>query len=218
MRAKGYAGYGNKVLKVGLTGGIACGKTTVGEMFVRCGAELVQADRIAHDLMRPGTEVYRRVVCAFGEGILNADGNISRPKLADIAFKGGRIKELDQIVHPAVIAEQEVWMARVRREHKNAVVIVEAALILEAGVQNRFDKLVVVTCLPEQRARRYAQRHGLDLKQAQQEVQRRMRAQLPDEEKLRAADYVIDNSGNIEKTERQVERLYAELKRLALSR
>ncbi len=206
------------MLKVGLTGGIACGKTTVGEMFVRRGAQLVQADRIAHDLMRPGTEVYQRVIRAFGEGILNLDGSISRPKLADIAFKGGRIQELDEIVHPAVIAEQDAWMERVRREHKNAVIIVEAALILEAGVRNRFDKLVVVSCLPEQRAQRYAQRHGLDLKQAQQEVERRMRAQLPDEEKLRAADYVIDNSGNLAKTEHQVERLYTELKRLALSR
>lgn len=206
------------MLKVGLTGGIACGKTTVGEMFVRRGAQLVQADRIAHDLMRPGTEVYQRVIRAFGEEILNLDGSISRPKLADIAFKGGRIQELDEIVHPAVIAEQDAWMERVRREHKDAVVIVEAALILEAGVRNRFDKLVVVSCLPEQRAQRYAQRHGLDLKQAQQEVERRMRAQLPDEEKLRAADYVIDNSGNLAKTEHQVERLYTELKRLALSR
>lgn len=206
------------MLKVGLTGGIACGKTTVGEMFVRRGAQLVQADRIAHDLMRPGTEVYQRVIRAFGEEILNLDGSISRPKLADIAFKGGRIQELDEIVHPAVIAEQDAWMERVRREHKDAVIIVEAALILEAGVRNRFDKLVVVSCLPEQRAQRYAQRHGLDLKQAQQEVERRMRAQLPDEEKLRAADYVIDNSGNLAKTEHQVERLYTELKRLALSR
>lgn len=206
------------MLKVGLTGGIACGKTTVGEMFVRRGAQLVQADRIAHDLMRPGTEVYQRVIRAFGEEILNLDGSISRPKLADIAFKGGRIQELDEIVHPAVIAEQDAWMERVRREHKDAVIIVEAALILEAGVRNRFDKLVVVSCLPEQRAQRYAQRHGLDLKQAQLEVERRMRAQLPDEEKLRAADYVIDNSGNLAKTEHQVERLYTELKRLALSR
>lgn len=187
-------------------------------MFVRRGAQLVQADRIAHDLMRPGTEVYQRVIRAFGEEILNLDGSISRPKLADIAFKGGRIQELDEIVHPAVIAEQDAWMERVRREHKDAVIIVEAALILEAGVRNRFDKLVVVSCLPEQRAQRYAQRHGLDLKQAQLEVERRMRAQLPDEEKLRAADYVIDNSGNLAKTEHQVERLYTELKRLALSR
>ena len=210
------------MLKVGLTGGMASGKSVVGEMFVASGARLVQADRLAHELMQPGQPVYDDLVRRFGREILNADGTVNRPKLAEIAFaappggqRGSRVDELNQIVHPAVIRSQEEWMQAVGIQDRHAVAIVEAALILEAGMARRFDRLVVVTCTPEQRVARFAARQNIDLESARKEVERRMAAQLPDSEKIKAADYVIDNSGTIENTLPQVERVWEKLRNQA---
>jgi dephospho-CoA kinase len=205
------------LLKVGLTGGVACGKSTVGEMFVARGAKLIKADEIAHQLMRPGQPVYQEVVQHFGRGIVHEDGTIDRQKLAQAAFGGGRVEELNRLVHPAVIAHQERWMEEEAARHRDAVVIVEAALIVEAGVQKRFDKIIMVTCRPEQKAARFAERQGITHEAARQEVERRQAAQRSDEEKIRAADYVIDNSGSRAETERQVEQVFRELKQLAIS-
>jgi dephospho-CoA kinase len=205
------------LLKVGLTGGVACGKSTVGEMFVARGAKLIKADEIAHQLMRPGQPVYQEVVQHFGRGIVREDGTIDRQKLARAAFGGGRVEELNRLVHPAVIAHQERWMEEESARHRDAVVIVEAALILEAGVQKRFDKIIMVTCRPEQKAARFAERQGITDEAARQEVEQRQAAQRSDEEKIRAADYVIDNSGSRAETERQVEQVFRELKQLAIS-
>jgi dephospho-CoA kinase len=209
------------LLKVGLTGGIASGKSVVGEMFVALGAHLIQADAIAHELMQPGEAVYREVLRHFGAGILNPDGTVNRARLAEAAFgppgrkQPSRIEELNQIVHPAVVQEQEAWMAEVGERDPLAIAIVEAALILEAGLAKRFDCLVVVSCRPEQRIQRWAARVGVDEEAARREVTRRMAAQLPDEEKIKAADYVIDNSGSLDETQRQVRKVYADIKRVA---
>jgi dephospho-CoA kinase len=202
------------MLKVGLTGGIASGKSTVGDMFAKLGAQLIQADVIAHELMQPGQRVYEEVVRHFGRGILNADGTVSRPKLAEAAFSSQppRVEELNRIVHPAVVNRQDAWMEEVGRRDRAAIAMVEAALILEAGAADRFDRLVVVTCNPGQRARRWADRLKVDEETARHEVARRMAAQIPDEEKIKAADYVIDNSGSIDATERQVQEVFAKLK------
>jgi len=205
------------LLKVGLTGGVACGKSTVGEMFVARGARLIKADEIAHQLMRPGQPVYREVVQHFGRGIVHEDGTIDRQKLAQAAFGGGRVEELNRLVHPAVIAHQERWMEEEEARHRDAVVIVEAALIVEAGVQKRFDKIIMVTCRPEQKAARFAERQGITHEAARQEVERRQAAQRSDEDKIRAADYVIDNSGSRAETERQVDQVFRELMQLAIS-
>jgi dephospho-CoA kinase len=205
------------VLKVGLTGGIAAGKSVVGEMFALQGAHVIQADEIAHQLMQPGEPVYQEVVAGFGAGILDPDGAVNRARLAELAFGGGshpsRVQELNQIVHPAVIRRQEEWMEQVGQRHPHAIAMVEAALILEAGMAKRFGHLIVVTCQPEQRIERWAHRLKVDQDTARREVTRRMAAQLPDEEKIKAADYVIDNSGSLSETEQQVKRIYAELKR-----
>jgi len=209
------------LLKVGLTGGIASGKSVVGEMFVALGAHLIQADAIAHQLMRPGEGVYQEVVRHFGSGILNPDGSVNRARLAEAAFgtsaenKSSRIEELNHIVHPAVVKRQDEWMEEVGRKDPNAIAIVEAALILEAGAVNRFDKLVVVTCHPEQRIQRWASRLGVDEETARREVDRRMAAQLPDEDKIKAAQHVVDNSGSFDETRKQVVKVYGELKRAA---
>jgi dephospho-CoA kinase len=212
------------VLRVGLTGGLACGKTAVGEMFAARGVHVIQADRIAHELMQPGGPIYNQVVLHFGRQILEPDGRINRQKLAEAAFgkPGGggpaiapRVEELNRIVHPAVIASQEEWMADIQRRHPHAIAMVEAALILEAGVAHHFDKLVVVTCSPEARLQRFARRLRLDLETARREMERRMAAQMPDEEKVRRADYVIDNSGYLADTERQVDTIMQELRKQA---
>lgn len=212
------------MLKVGLTGGIAAGKSVVGEMFVALGAHLVQADRIAHTLMQPGQAVYNEVVRHFGRDILNRDGSVNRGKLAEVAFGTGgdgkrasRINELNRIVHPAVIRSQDDWMNAIGQQDPRSIAMVEAALILEAGAGDRFDKLIVVTCSEEQRAIRFAARQKIDLEAARKEVARRMAAQFPDEEKIKAADFVIDNSGSLERTREQVGRVWQQLSESAQS-
>ena len=205
------------MLKVGLTGGIAAGKSVVGEMFAALGAHLIQADKVAHQLMQPGEAVYQEVVRHFGAGILSPDGSVNRARLAELAFgnQPSRVQELNQIVHPAVIRRQEEWIEQIGQRDPHAIALVEAALILEAGSAKGFDRLVVVTCRPQQRIERWAQRLKVDQETARREVERRMAAQLPDEEKIKAADYVIDNSGSLDETRRQVEAIYAELKKEA---
>ena len=207
------------MLKVGLTGGIAAGKSVVGEMFAALGADVIQADEISHQLMQPGEAVYQEVVAHFGSGILHPDGSVNRARLAELAFgspgQPSRVQELNQIVHPAVIRREGQWMAEISRRDPHAVAVVEAALILEAGMRTGLDRLVVVTCRPEQRIERWAQRLKVDEEKARREVTRRMAAQLPDDEKIKAADYVIDNSGSLKETAAQVKKIYAELKKEA---
>ena len=210
------------MLKVGLTGGIAVGKSAVGEMFRAQGAHIIQADEIAHQLLQPDEAVYQEVVRHFGEGVLNPDGSINRARLAEEAFgaagKPGRVQELNQILHPVVIRRQEAWMEQVGLSDPHAIALVEAALIVEAGAAGRFERLVVVTCRPEQRIQRWAHRLNVDEETARREVTRRMRAQLPDEQKIRAADYVIDNSGSLDQTEHQVGTVYLKLRQEAEKR
>jgi len=204
------------LLKVGLTGGIASGKSVVGEMFVKLGAHLIRADSIAHDLMQPGQAVYEEVVRRFGREILNPDGSVNRPRLASAAFGTpagkARVKELNAIVHPAVVKHEDNWMEEVGRREPHAIAIVEAALILEAGVADRFDRLIVVTCRPEQRVQRLAARLGISVEAARAEAARRMAAQIPDEEKSTAADFVIDNSRSLDATQEQVQRVFGALR------
>ena len=163
-----------EVLKVGLTGGIAAGKSVVGEMFAALGAHVIQADEISRQLMQPGEAVYQQVVARFGPGILQLDGSVNRARLAELAFgspgQPSRVQELNQIVHPAVVRRQEEWMAEVSRRDPHAVAVVEAALILEAGMATGFDRLVMVTCRPEQRIERWAHRLKVDRETAGREV------------------------------------------------
>ncbi len=203
------------MLKVGLTGGIASGKSVVGEMLVAHGAHLIQADVIAHQLTLPGEAVYDEVVRHFGRAVLNDDGTVNRSRLAEAAFGGpgraSRIQELNAIIHPAVLKRQNEWMAEIGRHDPRAIAIVEAALILEAGAKKDFERLIVVTCRPEQRIERWATRMKVDAETARREIERRMAAQLSDEEKIKAADYVIDNSGSLEETRLKAEKLYTQL-------
>ncbi|HEY6769954.1 MAG TPA: dephospho-CoA kinase [Candidatus Sulfotelmatobacter sp.] len=208
------------MLRVGLTGGIASGKSVVGEMLVALGAQLIQADRIAHQLMQPGQDVYAQVVAHFGGEILNPDQTINRSKLAEAAFavpaassyNTSRIEELNRLVHPAVVKRQNEWMDEVGRSDPHAIAVVEAALILEAGAAKDFDRLIVVTCGEDQRAARFAARQNISLDKARREVERRMAAQMPDSEKIKAADFVIDNSGHLDQTREQVALVWKKLR------
>jgi dephospho-CoA kinase len=207
------------LLKVGLTGGISSGKSAVGQMFVRLGAHLIQSDLVAHQLLEPGEAVYDAVVKQFGTGILNADKSVNRPRLSELAFgTPSRIQELNRIIHPAVIERENRWMNEIAVTDPHAITIVEAALILEAGSHKRFDQLIVVTCRPEQRIERWASKMKVDLDIARREVERRMAAQLPDDAKINAADYVIDNSGSLDVTREKVNQVYLKLRQAEGSR
>ena len=198
------------MLKVALTGGIATGKSTIGEMFAKLGAHVIQADRIAHELMSPGHDVYDKVVEHFGREILNPDGTINRPRLASAAFPD-RIQDLNHIVHPAVFDYQDHWMEQIGKQDPNAVAMVEAALIFEAKGENRFDKIIVVRTPFETKVARFAQRMNLPHAKARLEVMRRMNAQLSEEEKARRADYVIDNNGVLDHAQEQVDKVWKDL-------
>ena len=198
------------MLRIGLTGGIACGKSTVGQMLLHRGAHYLSADELAHELYAPGAIAYEGVVRAFGREILNDDETVNRKKLAELAFPN-RIRELNAIVHPAVVQAQNSWMAEIEREHPNGIAIVEAALLLEAGAKRHFDKVIVVTCDSACKVQRYASRTGLPVEAARAEVERRSAAQFSDAEKARLADYVIENSGSIEDLEPKVDSIWTQL-------
>src|SRR5262245_12661170 len=200
------------MLRVGLTGGIASGKSTVGRLLAARGAQLLDADALVRDLMQPGKPVYHEVVNHFGREIVNQDGTINRKALANLVFPSGRVRELNAIVHPAVVRHQDDWMAEIEGGDPQAIAVVEAALILEAGVQGHFDKIVVVTCPLEKRVERFAKRFKLGKENARAEVERRLAAQMPDHEKLKFADYVIDNSGTMARLEKQVDEVFSELR------
>jgi dephospho-CoA kinase len=202
------------MLRVGLTGGVACGKSTVGQMLVARGARFLQADTLAHRLYEPGEPVYHAVVERFGHEILNCNGTIDRKRLANAAFPN-RVGELNAIVHPAVVAAQNRWMDEVAQSDPDGIAVIEAALIMEAGAAKDFDTLIVVTCDFEQKVARYGHRAKCSPEEAKAEVLRRSAAQLPDTEKAARADFVIDNSGTLEATTRQVEALWAQLQHMA---
>ena len=201
------------MLRVGLTGGIACGKSSIAAMLVKRGAHFLQADGLAHQLYAPGTATYDKVVRSFGREILNEDGAINRSKLADLVFPG-RIGELNAIVHPEVVERQNSWMSEVERSDPHGIAVVEAALLIEAGAAKDFDKVIVVTCDFEQKVERFARRTNVPLQVARAEVERRSAAQFSDDEKARRADYLVDNSGSAEDAERQVEKIWSELQKI----
>jgi dephospho-CoA kinase len=200
------------MLRVGLTGGIACGKSTIAAMLVRRGAHFLQADGLAHQLYAPGESTYDEVVRRFGRDILNPGGTINRTRLANVVFPD-RIDELNAVVHPEVVKRQNRWMKEIEHSHPDGIAVVEAALLIEAGAAQDFDKVIVVTCNFEQKVAHYAKRTNTPLAVARAEVERRSAAQFTDEEKARHADYVIENSGSIEDAERQVEKIWGDLQR-----
>jgi len=199
------------MLRVGLTGGIGCGKSVVAAMLREQGFLVLDADTLAHQLVEPGQPAYDDVLQEFGKGVCDASGKIDRAKLAAIVFaEPAKLARLNQIVHPRVAEAQERQFTEWQRTHPRGVAVVEAALLVEAGAHNRLDRLVVVWCRPEQQIERLLER-GMSA----EEAQRRIASQMPLEEKRRLAEFQIDCSGTIEDTRQQVERLAAHLRQLA---
>lgn len=213
------------MLRVGLTGGLGSGKTTVAAMFRSMGAHVIDADTLGRELMSPGHGVYDEIVRQFGPEVVRADGTLDRRCLADLAFRQNRLAELNQIVHPPVIAAQQQWADSLFAENPDAVAIVESALIFEAdrqgsapGWRQRFDRLVLVTAPVEQRITRYVDRMAKlpgapSRAEIEADARLRIAAQIPDSEKIPLADFVIRNDGPPELTRREVECVYADLAR-----
>ena len=198
------------MVKVGLTGGICTGKTTVGQMFVDLGCRLVDSDRITHELFEPGEKVYEAVIAEFGRRIQDGEGRIDRSVLGEIVFNNpDRRQKLNDLVHPAVIERQKAFLESVRAEDPTSVAIVDAALMIEVGTYKNYDRVVVVTCTPDQQRQRLGERFPL----SDEEIQARISSQMPLDEKAGYADFVIDNSGSLEKTRRQVGEVYEKLKK-----
>lgn len=201
------------MLRVGLTGGIASGKTAVAAMLRRRGYEVLDADSLGHEMMRPGQAAYDDIVREFGRDVLAADLSVDRRKLGAIVFAGAEKRAaLNRILHPPILDAVQRWFASLDRADGPAFAFVEAALLVEAGYRSILDRLVVCWSKPEQQIERLIAR-GLTTEQARQ----RVAAQMPVEEKRRVADDLIDCSKSTEDTERQVGALVEALKRAATS-
>ena len=182
---------------IGVTGNIACGKSLVLDTLAKLGAETIDADRVAHEVMAPGTPTAERVIAAFGEEIRGPDGGINRRALGAIVFSDpDKLALLDSLAHPPTVAAIRERVAA----STAAVVAIDAIKLFEAGVAEDCDEVWVVTCTPEQQVERLMRRNGFD----REEALRRIQAQPPQEEKVRRADRVIDNSGTVEDTVAQV--------------
>lgn len=200
------------MLRVGLTGGLATGKSFVGEALVALGCHLVRADDLGHRVLEPGGAAYDSVVHEFGSDILKETGTIDRRKLADRVFGSSeRLAMLNRFVHPAVISLEEEWFARISAEYPQGIAIVEAAILIETGSYKRFDRIVLTTCEPEQQIER-AMRRGL----TREEVLARLSRQFSFEEKQKYADYVIDTSGTKDNTLEQLREVYRSLRSLTV--
>jgi dephospho-CoA kinase len=218
------------MLRVGLTGGLGSGKSTVAEILRELGAQVIEADALGRSMMEPGQPVYEQVVRSFGPEVVTAEGKLNRARLAEIAFAGGRLNELNGIVHPAVIAAQQKWMEQVFARDASAVAVVESALIFEvvrdarlrgetdgflADWRRRIDRIVVITAPDSAKIERYVARvcpDGNGRAAAVTDARKRIAHQIPDAEKAAQADYVIDNSKSPAELREQVEMVWQKLK------
>jgi dephospho-CoA kinase len=196
------------ILRVGLTGGIASGKTTIGRIFVSLGAYVIEADALVHELLQPRTNVFHAVIAQFGDACLAPDGTIDRASLGQRVFHDAAARvALEAIVHPAVRAEAERRLQAYGPAGRSPVAIFDAALLVETGTHRDFRRLVVARCS------RAAQLHRLLARNrfTADEAEARLDAQAPLADKLAVADYVIDTEGTLRETERQTEHVWAAL-------
>jgi dephospho-CoA kinase len=222
------------MLRVGLTGGLGSGKSTVAAMLREQGAQVIEADALGRTLMEPGQPVFAAIVDRFGPDVVGPDGRLNRARLADLAFRHGRLQELNAIVHPQVIEAQARWMNEVFARDPSAVAVIESALIFEvvrdarargemdgvlADWRKRIDRIIVVTAPDELKIQRYAARiqatdgaSGMSLEALEADARNRLAHQVPDAEKAAQADYILDNSGDIVSLRTQVAALWPRLK------
>jgi dephospho-CoA kinase len=216
------------MLRVGLTGGLGSGKSTVAAYLRELGAEVIEADELGRALMEPGQPVFVEIVHVFGPEVVTADGRLDRPRLADLAFRRNRLSELNAIVHPATIAAQREWMTQIATRNPSAIAVVESALIFEVerdarargeaeGVltdwRNRFDRVIVVTAPDEAKIARYVARVSPSgwSESVASDARSRLARQLPDDEKAARADYVLHNDGEQSALRAQVTRVWQKL-------
>ena len=197
------------MLKVGLTGSIAVGKTFVCDVFRELGCYILDADITARQVVEPGSVGLQRVKETFGPDIIQPDGSLDRPKLGAIVFSDGAKREkLNSILHPLIIEKQNEWIEDIRQRDPKGIIIVDAALMIESGGYKRFDQLIVVWCDPVVQLKRLMRRDGL----SEAEAAKRIASQMPQEEKKGYADYLIDTSDGFESTRRQVAEIFEKLK------
>lgn len=199
------------MLKVGLTGGIATGKSFVLGVLHELGCEVMDADQTAREVVEPGQPAFKEIIANFGNEIVGEDGKLDRPKLGAIIFNNAAQREkLNSIVHPKVFEAQAGWLAEIESRNPQAIVIVDAALMIETGSYQRFDKLIVVYCEPKIQLERLMARNNLTL----DEATARISSQMPSSEKLKFANFTINTSFGFEDTRSQVEMLYEQLRKL----
>ena len=198
------------MLNVGLTGGIASGKSTVARMLVEKGAVLIDFDELTREVEEPDRPEWREIVRHFGEAVLLPDRRIDRGKLGEIVFADPvKRRMLNDIVHPAVFAEWRSRLTEIKRRQPDAVVLSDIPLLIEAGLEKMVDLVLLVCIPPEEQIRRLMARNGF----SREEAERRISAQMPIVQKISRADRVIRNEGSIEETAREVERIWEELRR-----
>lgn len=200
------------MLRVGLTGGFATGKSFVGHALVDLGCHLLKADAVGHAVLAPDGEAYEAVISEFGAGIVEPDSTIARKRLGDIVFRDPtKLARLNALVHPAVFARQEAWFAEIAQREPNAIAIVEAAIMIETGSYRRYQQLILTVCREEVQIARAMARDRL----TETQVRDRLARQMPESEKRKYADHVIDTSGSREETLEQTARVCAILRRSA---
>jgi dephospho-CoA kinase len=203
------------MIRAGLTGGLASGKSFVARVLEELGCHVIRADDLGHQVMLPGGEAYDSIVEEFSADILEPDGNIDRRKLAALVFNDPiKLSRLNNLVHPAVFRREEEFVENVRRTDPSGIVVVEAAILVETGRYRWFDRLILAVCTPEQQVERALKRDET----SREEVLARLSRQMPLEEKRKFADYVIDTSGPKEQTIEQTRKVYESLRSINLSR
>ena len=197
-----------RFLLVGLTGGIATGKSTVTALLASPSVRVVDADALAREVVEPGTPAHARIVAEFGKDVLRPDGRLDRARLGEIVFPDpAKRKWLESVTHPAIRARFEQIMADLEREGFDGILVWDAALLVESGGHKKMDKVVVVTTDPETQLRRLMARDG----STEAAARARTASQMPLAVKARAGDYVIDNSGSREETDARVREVYRAL-------
>lgn len=196
------------MLRVGLTGSIGVGKSFVTGVFAGLGCHVIDADEVAREVVEPGTAGLARIVKEFGADVLRPDGSLDRTKLGSLVFADSQKRQLlNSILHPAIIESQDARLNQWETVDPNGIAIVDAALMIESGGYKRFDKLVVVHCNQEEQLRRLMMRDGL----SREEAGKRIAAQMPQEEKKKFADYLIDTTDGFEAARKRTEEVYREL-------
>jgi len=199
-----------RALRVGLTGGLATGKTHVARLLASLGCRVLSADQVGHEVLLPDGEAYQNVVGEFGPGILDPDGSINRRRLAAEVFdRPDRLEKLNSLVHPPVIQREEAWLAGLGPED---IAVVEAAILIETGSFRRFDRLILTVCPPEMQIQRYIDRS----RGTEAEARARLARQMSLDEKRRYAHFLIDTSGSREDTDRQVREVFQQLQQAAV--